>query len=271
MTVEFTGSSLDAPRGDHTTVEGWLARALPVEGPLSVTESDVEAMRAVFCSRRPLKRAEVEAAVAPGSAVVPALVHLLASTALWEDNRVGGWNIAWILTALAWIGDARAVVYVLRAVVEHPEELGDFLTEDLRVVLAGFGPAAFRGLSAVVLGRPVDEYVRSAAGAALYSIAVDHPAMRPRFCEVLTELYSTLRTDGSDAYLAGALIDAAARTHDPTVDALVRTTIANERQDLAMGNLHQYEREREAAPWSRETGGHEGPMEAMLRERPSWR
>lgn len=270
-TLELTGSSFDDSSQGEDALSSWIHAALPVPGPLPVSEEEVEEARRMFLTPgdAPLSEAARQA-VARGVGMVPALVHLLSANAAWEGTSDTRWPIPWILAALAQIGDSRAVPYVLRAVAEHTEDLGDFLTEDLCVVLAAFGPAAFDPLEAVLRGSPLDEYLRSASARALYLIAVEHPEMRPRLQRALVEFYGSLTGDDpTDAFLASSLASMAARTHDERVDAAVRAAFDVGIYESFTESPGDYEAMRREPAWSREDSPDERSLDEVLRN-PWW-
>lgn len=259
----------DAP-GDLAR-RAWRDSALPAVSADPPTPSEVEGLRARLREAPAIERAAVARALsAEGASKVTTLLALLDDDAFWVSEAGSPWLVPWALAALAWSGDPRVPVAMLRPLVLRDRALGEFVYDGLPVVLAAQGPAGVEALGVLLRGEPVERYLRIAAGDALYRIGVDHPGARPRVTEIFAELYRALRSGvDEDASIACLLAVEAARMQDPRVDAAVHAAREAGIWEPGFTNLEDYQIEQQHEPWSFGRSVIEPTLEGLLAD-PWW-
>jgi hypothetical protein len=109
----------------------------------------------------------------------PSLVKLVREDKFWDWNGPGsGWapfHAINLLSAKRSIEGLKAMEEVLRA---RPDDLGDFLTEDMASILANFDEIGLETIRGLASDKNLDIFVRNAAIRALNVIAHRHPELR---------------------------------------------------------------------------------------------
>lgn len=268
----FQRRVIDAEATDDLAVDAWCDALLPIDGPLDASPLDIDRVRSLLRDAPSSERgAHARALAAEGVATVSAMLALLEDVTLWEPPAEEPWLVPWVLAALAWSGDARVPVRMIRAVVAHQESLEDFLTESLPAVFTALGPNALDALATMLRGAPGDSYARDAAGSAIYMIGVQHPEARGRVAEIFAAFYEGLLGDEDEhaPTLASGLAREAARMNDPRVDAAVRAAYAAGIWDASIAGFKYYEADLARPAW--ELGSHfrEASLDAVM-ARPWW-
>jgi hypothetical protein len=270
--LAFQQRVIDTEAPVDLAVAAWSDAQLPVDGPLDASPLDVDRVRALLRDAPPAERgAHARALAAGGVATVSALLALLEDGTLWDPPAEEPWLVPWVLAALAWSGDSRVPVRMIRAVVAYQESLEDFLTESLPAVFAALGPNALDALATMLRSAPGESYARDAAGSAIYFIGVQHPEARGRVAEIFAAFYEGLLKD-EDVHaptLASGLAREAARMNDPRVDAAVRAAHAAGMWDTSVAGFKYYEADLARPAW--ELGSHfrEASLDAVM-ARPWW-
>lgn len=268
VTLEVRTTRIVALRADDE--DDWLDRwgpHPPDSGRVSLRHG---ALLAALRDAGDLVPSNIEARViAAGSDVVPALCDELAET-LEPGSGGSEWHAPWLLLALGRIGDVRALPYVTMAGVLHRRELGDFFTESLPAVFAGFGPLAIPQLTELLASPCLDPYLRVAAGTALFAIGVDHPEARPTVRHVFTSLYDWFdEATDPDGTVATLLATRAVRTGDAALYEAVAAAVEGGRVDPLHLTRDDLDRVRAEASWTRDGQADLVPVADLLR-RPSW-
>jgi hypothetical protein len=253
----FQRRVIDTEASDDLAVDAWCDALLPVDGPLDASPFDVDRVRSLLRDAPSTeRRAHARALAAEGVATVSALLALLEDGTFWEPPAEEPWLVPWVLAALAWSGDSRVPVRMIRAVVAYQESLEDFLTESLPAVFTALGPNALDALATMLRSAPGDSYARDAAGSAIYLIGVQHPDARGRVAEIFAAFYEGLlgEDDEHSPTLASGLAREAARMNDPRVDAAVRAAYAAGIWDASIAGFKYYEADLARPAW--ELGSH---------------
>ncbi len=102
---------------------------------------------------------------------LPLLVEIVRGKEYWESG--GSWAPYTALYLLAMTKEKEALEAIIDAMYNHAEELGDWLTEDVRWLLAYFGEVHIGRLMELVLDRRLSPFARDAAARAAIMIARD--------------------------------------------------------------------------------------------------
>ncbi len=148
-----------------------------------------------------------------GDEAVPYLLDILMSDSHWRKGGPGdGWAPIHAIHILPKIGSKAALDAILYAIRERPEDLGDWLTEDIPSILAHFGTLAFGSAKELVEDPSLDPFVRSSAARALCAIAKKVPDRRKAVVSMLRE---RIRDPNEDEEFASLIMDDLAEFRDP--------------------------------------------------------
>ena len=143
--------------------------------------------------------------------VVPSLINIIEDDRYWEPEGLGGgWgpiHAIHLLGAIKTNECLRALVKLIRS----RKALGDWLTEEMPSILAGFGPRAVGPLKELVENRGLDIFSRAAAVRALAAIAHQHEEIRGPVVELLRKV---MMGEGEDPEFRGLVADDLAQFKD---------------------------------------------------------
>jgi SEC-C motif/Protein of unknown function (DUF1186) len=126
----------------------------------------------------------------------PLLTKLVGDEDLWEtDSGYSTWAPICAIHLLSVMGGRDAVGAVGKAIREHHDETGDWITEDAPSVLSAFGADAFEVLAEMVLDRDLEEFCRSAASRALLMMSGNNEELRQRSISLLRDAISAEKDD----------------------------------------------------------------------------
>jgi hypothetical protein len=158
-----------------------------------------------------------------GAPVVPYLAQILDDDKYWRLDEMtlsGGWAPISALHLLGAIADPDGLEPILRVLHNRPDDLGDWLTEDVPSILASFGPVAVEPLKRLVSSPNLDLYVRVAGSIALSLIARGHPDWKD---EVISFFHTILVREGEDKEFLSLCLDDVAELKDPRSKPILRS------------------------------------------------
>jgi hypothetical protein len=172
----------------------------------------------------------VEELLRRGIAAVPCLAQVLDGDRYWRlEKEVGdGWAPISALHLLAAIADPDGLEPILRVLHRRPDDLGDWLTEDIPSILACFGPAAVEPVKELVSNRYLDVYVRVAGSGALSLIAREHPDCKD---EIVDFFHEILVREGEDKTFLSFCVGDLAEIKDPSAKPIMRSLFDGSRID----------------------------------------
>ena len=165
-----------------------------------------------------------------GTAAVPYLAQILDEEKYWRlEKGVGdGWAPISALHLLAAIADPEGLKPILRVLYRRPDDLGDWLTEDISSILACFGPAAVEPVKELVSNRYLDVYVRVAGSGALSLIAREHPDCKDGIIDFFHEI---LVREGEDRTFLSFCVGDLAEIKGPSSKPIMRSLFDGGRID----------------------------------------
>lgn len=121
--------------------------------------------------------------------VVPHLIEVLEDDRYWgPDGLGGGWGPIHAIHLLGAIKTDECLRALLKLIRSREKYLGDWLTEDMPSILAGFGPRAVGQLKEMVQNRELGIISRATVVRALAAIAHQHEKVRDPVIELLRKV-----------------------------------------------------------------------------------
>lgn len=104
---------------------------------------------------------------------IPLLIDILKTNKYWQKGEEGdAWAPLHALHLLSAMKAQEALPIILDILRYRPDDLGDWLTEEMGSILANFGEAAIPSLKEFIIDSRNDEYARGAATSALVVIYI---------------------------------------------------------------------------------------------------
>jgi len=178
-----------------------------------------------------IDRSLVEELVGRGVTVVPYLAQILDDDKYWnldEKTPGRGWAPISSLHLLAAIADPDGLEPILRVLHRRPDDLGDWLTEDIPSILACFGPAAVQPVKELVSNRYLDLYVRVVGSGALSLIAREHFECKD---EIIDFFHKILVREGEDKTFLSFCVGDLAEVKEPNSKPIIRSLFDGGRID----------------------------------------
>ncbi|MHB8546684.1 MAG: DUF1186 domain-containing protein [Nitrosotalea sp.] len=146
---------------------------------------------------------------------LPYLIKIAKDEEYWDvdNNSYSVWATICSIHLLSVIGGMDALNAVCSAIVLHPGDTGDWITEDMSSVLAWFGPSSFDILANVINDHNVDAFVRSGAARALLMISCTDKEIKSRSVELLRQTISSEK----DKLVRTLLVNELVEFKDPTI------------------------------------------------------
>ena len=176
-------------------------------------------------------RSLAEELVGRGGAVIPYLAQILDGDEYWsiDEKTLGrGWAPISALHLLAAIADPDGLEPILRVLHRRPDDLGDWLTEDIPSILACFGLAAVDPVKEIVSNRYLDVYVRVVASRALSLIAREHPDCKDG---IIDFFHKILVREKEDKTFLSFCVGDLAEIKDPSSKPIIRSLFDGGRID----------------------------------------
>jgi hypothetical protein len=186
-------------------------------------KSTADLVRELVRSGLDIDRGLVEELLKRGAAVVPHLAEILDQDRYWSSDEKTpgrGWAPISALHLLGAIADPSGLDAILRVLHHRPDDLGDWLTEDIPSILACFGAEAIEPLKELVSSRDLDVFVRVAGSIALSLIVRIHPGCRE---EVINFLHEVLVREGEDIEFLSLCVGDLAELRDPRSKPIIRS------------------------------------------------
>jgi len=195
------------------------------------SRSTLELVEKLARSGLDVDRSLVEELLGRGAAVVPYLAQILDDDKYWRLNEKtlgSGWAPINALHLLGAIADPTGLEPILRVLHNRPDDLGDWLTEEVPSILACFGPAAIEPSKKLVSNRNLDVYVRVAGSVALSLIARLHPDSKD---DVIDFFHAVLVREREDKEFLSLCVDDLAELKDPRSKPILRSLFESGRID----------------------------------------
>ena len=103
--------------------------------------------------------------------MVPFLADLVKDKQYWNVSGYDSWAPITAIHLLSLSKEKQALDALIYVLCKYPEELGDWLTEDMPSLLSYFGVDAFESLKNIILDRRVYQWSRNAAARAIMVVA----------------------------------------------------------------------------------------------------
>ena len=124
--------------------------------------------------------------------LIPLLINLLNTDEIWDTSlkKYSEWTPISIIHILSVMGGKEAFDAVKNAILIYYDETGDWITEDMPVVMATFGPQMFDGLTEMIKDTTVDNFIRAGIARSLLQISAKFSEIRKKSLEVIKEVIS---------------------------------------------------------------------------------
>jgi hypothetical protein len=185
--------------------------------------TDDELIHLLHASGDRMTRAQADAVIARGAAIVPRLAEIVSDQGAWEAEGEAFWAPSHATFLLGAIGGAEVVDPLLCALRHSSEEDVDWVYDAMPDILGSVGPPALMPLRALARDREAGTHPRLVACEALAEIADRHAGMRGPIAEALRAI-AGLETEEDDVrWCAGLQLLAHARPEDrPLLEGLAR-------------------------------------------------
>ncbi len=114
--------------------------------------------------------------------LIPLLINLLNTDEIWDTSlkKYSEWTPISIIHILSVMGGKEAFDAVKNAILIYYDETGDWITEDMPVVMATFGPQMFDGLTEMIKDTTVDNFIRAGIARSLLQISAKFSEIREK-------------------------------------------------------------------------------------------